>query len=69
MHDWKNPWFGVIVSVCSDAEIDFVRIRVLTVLLVQSEERVCGGLRNDVGRESGLLFVGGRHVCDDLLKT
>ena len=51
--DWQNPGLCIIVSVSSNAQVDFFVRGVLAVSCHQAEEWVFGSQRYDIGGKDG----------------
>ena len=64
----KDPGFGIVISVCSDAQIDFLLERILPVGCHQPKKRVFWRLRNSIrGEDRGITTV--LHVAFDVCKS
>lgn len=57
----QDPWFGIIISICSDAQVDLLVKRVFLVRGHKAEERVFGCMGYDVRTEGA--GADRSHVC------
>lgn len=71
LDDRQHPWLRIVVTVCSNAQVNFLWIRVSAISGHQSEERVFWCLRAHIVGEGGGggAVAYGTHLAGELLQS